>query len=124
MKLYVHQTMMMSFDAPDDATHFQGSLDEFHFYKLTQVGVVGDHWWEWKNGGWKFSGHIRPILLGEITESMKQKDSIEARAFGHLFDLLSGDDGEAWSQGESFLKHYRPDLYNKIGMRDVPDSGS
>lgn len=37
-------------------------------------------------------------------------------ACDRLFDLLLQDDGEAYSQGERFLKQHRPDLYNRIGM--------
>jgi len=34
-----------------------------------------------------------------------------------LFDMLLGDDGQAWSEAERFLKRHAPDLYQRIGMQ-------
>ena len=50
-------------EAPDGATHFSGDLlDDPVWYKCTQVGAVGDHWWWYSKarGGWFLAGHSKP----------------------------------------------------------------
>ena len=44
-----------------------------------------------------------------------------AEACDRLYDMLLGDDGQAFSEAERFLKRHRPDLYNRIGMEGQPD---
>lgn len=54
---------------PEDATHYAGRLwDEPMFFKCTQIGVVGDHWWYWEDFQkvWKFSGHYQPHELQRL----------------------------------------------------------
>lgn len=55
-------------EAPFDATHFAGDLlDDPSWYKCTQVGVAGDHWWRMDGAGvWKFVGHNKPSWIEEI----------------------------------------------------------
>jgi hypothetical protein len=40
------------------------------------------------------------------------------QACERIFDMVQQDDGEAFFEGEKFLKQHAPDLYNRIG-RDV-----
>ena len=44
-----------------------------------------------------------------------------AEACERVYDLLLGDDGEAYFEAEKFLKRVRPDLYNRIGMEGQAD---
>lgn len=49
--------------APVEATHYGGDLlEDPRWYKCTQVGVVGDHWWRYDKGRseWVFAGYIPP----------------------------------------------------------------
>lgn len=48
--------------------------------------------------------------------SSLQPASLLNEAFDRLFDIMLGDDGEAYFQAERFLKAHRPDLYNRIGQ--------
>jgi hypothetical protein len=55
--------------APDDATHYTGDLlNDPTWYKVTQIGVVGDHWWYKKAGQdkWLLYGHSAPHFLKQI----------------------------------------------------------
>lgn len=62
---------------PDGATHISntcGLLDEEpRFYKCTQVGVVGDHWWFWnyKHQQWHFVGHATPYWIRELPQEQE-----------------------------------------------------
>lgn len=38
------------------------------------------------------------------------------QACERILDMLKQDDGEAFFQGEAFLKQHAPDLYNRIGL--------
>lgn len=70
MEVIVHTKV----NAPDGATHYLGDLlDNPSWFKVTQVGVVGDHWWKWKysNNAWVLSGHSRPHWLKEILKVNK-----------------------------------------------------
>jgi hypothetical protein len=48
--------------------------------------------------------------------SSLQPATLLNEAFDRLFDIMLGDDGEAYFQAERFLKAHRPDLYNRIGQ--------
>lgn len=55
--------------APDGATHYGGDLlQDPTFYKCTQVGVGGDHWWWYGrlSHEWKLAGHSKPHFIAEI----------------------------------------------------------
>lgn len=52
---------------------------------------------------------------GVVTAMAKVKDRL-AEAYDRIFDMIQGDDGQAWSEAERFLKNHAPDLYNQIGM--------
>ena len=56
-------------EAPDGTTHYTGDIAENPtWFKVTQVGVAGDHWWYW-NGirrAWVFAGHYPPQGLQEL----------------------------------------------------------
>lgn len=61
-------------DVPDGSTHYHGDLlDNPSFYKCTQVGVVGDHWWYWhrQERQWKLSGHHKPHWIHELGAEME-----------------------------------------------------
>lgn len=58
-------------DAPDGSTHYHGDLlDDPTFYKMTMVGVVGEHWWHYdeERKGWFLSSHHKPHWVKEIAE--------------------------------------------------------
>lgn len=57
--------------------------------------------------------HTSPMTVGP--ESFLEDPLSEA--CDRLYDMLLGDDGEAYFQAERFLKQHRPDLYAKIGMQ-------
>jgi hypothetical protein len=48
--------------------------------------------------------------------SSLQPATLLNEAFDLLFDIMLGDDGEAYFQAERFLKAHRPDLYDRIGQ--------
>jgi hypothetical protein len=57
---------------PDGATHYSGDLlDEPTFYKMTMVGVVGEHWWMWidDRAEWVLASHHRPSWIKELPTS-------------------------------------------------------
>ena len=60
-------------DAPDDATHVDPDedVDLLVFYKMTNVGVVGEHWWRWKQREWVFVSHRKPPRVIEIPEEWR-----------------------------------------------------
>lgn len=61
----------------------------------------------------------QPIAsLGRVITHPPQPLSLFDEACDRLFDMLQGDDGEAWSQAERFLKAHRPDLYNHLGVSE------
>lgn len=61
----------------------------------------------------------QPIAsLGRVIAHPPQPLSLFDEACDRLFDMLQGDDGEAWIQAERFLKAHRPDLYNRLGMSE------
>jgi hypothetical protein len=60
--------------------------------------------------------------LGRVITHPPQPLSLFDEACERLLDMLHGDDGEAWSQAERFLKQHRPDLYNRIGMKDTSNA--
>jgi hypothetical protein len=56
-------------DAPEGASHFGGNLlDSPLWYKKTEIGVVGEHWWFWDKGSdqWRLSGHSSPHWIKPI----------------------------------------------------------
>lgn len=60
-------------EVPDGATHFFGDLlDDPAFYKMTMVGVVGEHWWVLLSSGWVLSGHSKPHWVSEIKDEVEQ----------------------------------------------------
>jgi hypothetical protein len=65
MKLYV--TTVTEVAAPDEATHFSGDVEDgIKFYKSKDIGVAGDHWFEFDSTGWSFCGHRKPAWIQEI----------------------------------------------------------
>lgn len=65
--------LTVNIEAPDGATHYTGDLlDDPSWYKVTQVGVVGDHWWRWntKKSEWLLSSHCNPHFLKELSEGL------------------------------------------------------
>lgn len=68
-------TVRVTVEAPDGATHYDGNLlGKPTFYKMTMVGVVGEHWWFYNGGQWRLSQHSKPHwvkpLLPEMSEVM------------------------------------------------------
>lgn len=50
-----------------------------------------------------------------------ERDDLQIRleyACDRIFDMLQGDDGQAWSEAERFLKREAPGLYDRLGMPD------
>ena len=48
---------------------------------------------------------------------MRQEDTAPAQvvaAQDRLFDVLLGDDGQAWKEAERYIERTRPDLYERI----------
>lgn len=78
-------------------------------------------------GAWL--NHLHEELLDAANYTLRsmhevhQNDNRLREACERICDMVRGDDGEAWSQAERFLKAHAPDLYDKIGMtgdkRDV-----
>jgi len=63
--IHVHSTVV----APNGATHYAGELlEDPSWYKCTQVGVAGDHWWRWskERNEWVLASHFKPNWLKEI----------------------------------------------------------
>jgi len=55
-------TVKVSIEIPENTTHFIGDLLDIQglmFFKMKNIGVVGEHWFVWNNG-WKFYGHQAP----------------------------------------------------------------
>lgn len=63
-------------EAPDDATHYIGSVDDMGFYKCRQIGVAGDHWFSYseKEKQWKMVSHYQPHWILPIPEEWKAND--------------------------------------------------
>lgn len=51
------------------------------------------------------------------------KSELFNQACDRIFDMLLADDGEAFFEGEKFLKQHRPDLYNLIGEMSSDKEG-
>lgn len=64
--------LVREIEAPDDATHYFGSLHERPIYvKCMQIGVAGDHWFEHTNDrGWVMLGHHKPHWIEEIPKDL------------------------------------------------------
>lgn len=60
--------VVVEVDAPDGATHYYGELlHDPVWVKCTQIGVAGDHWWQYDpHKGWMFSSHFKPHWAKEI----------------------------------------------------------
>jgi len=41
-------------------------------------------------------------------------EQLERRAAERVYDMLLGDDGQAWKEAEDHLKLHHPDLYAKL----------
>lgn len=64
-------TRIVTIDVPDGASHYSGDLfDDHTFYKCTQVGVAGDHWWFYKASSdkWVLASHHKPHWIEELPE--------------------------------------------------------
>lgn len=58
-------------DVPEGASHFCGDLlDRPTFYKCTQVGVAGEHWWWYQTTTktWFMASHFKPHWIEELPE--------------------------------------------------------
>lgn len=67
-------TIPIVVEAPDGATHYFGDLfegDSLSFYKMTEIGVVGEHWFSWRNDEWQFLSHREPLWIKPIPEEWK-----------------------------------------------------
>ena len=63
--------VIRTINAPDGSTHYCGDLmEDPTFYKMTMVGVVGEHWWYFdpERNGWYLSGHSKPHWIKELQE--------------------------------------------------------
>jgi hypothetical protein len=59
-------------EAPDGATHYMGRPGDMSFYKMTEVGVAGEHWWGWhEKKGWLMVSHRKPHWIEPIPEEWK-----------------------------------------------------
>lgn len=50
-------------------------------------------------------------------QEMRQEDAVPPQveaAQDRLFDVLLGDDGQAWKEAERYIERTRPDLYERI----------
>lgn len=73
---------------PNGATHYSGDLlDGPEFFKVTQVGVAGDHWWRWdpERVTWVFTSHARPAWIEPLPTVVpspdEREDGLEVLAF-------------------------------------------
>lgn len=59
----------------------------------------------------------------ELRDQLQQAEAYLREACERLADIIEGDDGEAYFEGEKFLKRHAPDIYNVIGasLDPVPD---
>ena len=56
-------------NAPEGATHYDADLlCEPNWFKCIQIGVVGDHWFMWKDEKWFFYSHYAPRWARPILE--------------------------------------------------------
>lgn len=62
-----------------------------------------------------------PAAIGDLTDIPGQ---LLEDAYSRIFDMLHGDDGEAFFQAEAFLKRNKPDLYNRIPQERITSDGS
>jgi len=61
--------VIVEIEVPEGATHYGGSLtDDPTWYKCTQIGVVGAHWWYYSadRKSWIFMGHFPPHFYTRI----------------------------------------------------------
>jgi len=58
--------VQVAIEVPDGTEGFVGRIfmfDDPIWFKKTNVGVVGDHWWAWDGKEWKLFGHRKPNSL-------------------------------------------------------------
>jgi len=64
-----NRIIMVPIEVPETATHYWGDLRELAtctFAKCVQIGVVGDHWFEYKNNEWVLYSHSTPYWIKEL----------------------------------------------------------
>lgn len=62
-------TIPVKIDTPDGTTHYSGELlEDPSFFKMTMVGVVGEHWWRYslERKEWVLAGHDKPNWVKEL----------------------------------------------------------
>lgn len=73
-------------------------------------------------GAWL--NHLHEELLDAANYTLRSMHELHhnenkfRQACERILDMLHGDDGQAWSEAERFLKANAPDLYDQIGMKD------
>ena len=61
-------------------------------------------------------GAAQQASLCDLVDPAQNLRDQYKQACDRLFDMLLGDDWEAFFQAEAFLKQYQPDLYARIGL--------
>lgn len=59
---------------------------------------------------------VREAAEAVVTELLAP-DPLFRQACERILDMVRQDDGEAFFEGEKFLKQHAPDLYNRVGLR-------
>lgn len=68
--------------------------------------------------------HLHEELLDAANYTLRSMHELHEtgnrfeQACERILDMLHGDDGQAWSEAERFLKAHAPHLYDQIGMKD------
>lgn len=61
------------------------------------------------------------LTVKEMAETVVREvvapDPLFRQACERILDMVRQDDGEAFFEGEKFLKQHAPDLYNRIGLK-------
>lgn len=52
----------------------------------------------------------------DVVETLNTTTSRLKRAEGHIFDMLLGDDGQAYKEAEKYLEKHRPDLVERLNL--------
>ena len=77
------------------------------------------------NCGACFDGAVSAIM-SFAAGKQEEAERYLREACERLADIIESDDGEAWFEGEKFLKRHAPDIYNVMGvslsdLEPVPD---
>ena len=58
--------------------------------------------------------NLEPLLTSGTVENLYR---LINEAESRLFDILLGDDGQAYKEAEKYLERERPDLYEKLKLQ-------